>query len=82
VDKATIALSILGANDLITATAIDSGTFWDAVKSKVVVPDFLNAAGVATAIKLTSAKEVTVTVGVDPLDAGKLVGWLFYVIGD
>jgi hypothetical protein len=82
VDKATMALSILGANDLITATAIESGTFWDAVKYKVVVPDGLAAAGVATPIKLTAAKEVTMTVGVDPLDAGKLVGWLFYVIGD
>jgi hypothetical protein len=81
VDKATIALHIQGANDLITATAIESGTFWDAVAWKVVVPDAMAAAGVATAIKLTAAREVTATVGVDPLDAGKLIGWLYYVIG-
>jgi len=81
-DSGTIALSIQGANDLVTATAISSGTFWDAVKSKVVVPDALNAAGVATAIKLTAAREVTATVGTQDLTGGKLVGWLFYVIGD
>jgi hypothetical protein len=81
VDKATIALSILNANDLITATAIETDTFWDAVKYKVIVPDALAAAGVGTPIKLTAAKEITATVAVDPLDAGKLVGWLFYVVG-
>ena len=80
-DKATIALSILGANDLITATAIESATFWDAVAWKVIVPDALAAAGVATPIKLTAACEVTATVGVCALTGGKLVGWLFYVVG-
>lgn len=81
-DKATIALSILNANDLITATAIESGTFWDAVKYKVIVPDALAAAGVATPIKLNAAKEVTATVGVCALTGGKFVGWLFYVVGE
>jgi predicted RecA/RadA family phage recombinase len=81
-DAGTIALSIQGANDLITATAISSGTFWDAVAYKGVVPTALELAGVATAIKLTAAREVTATVAVEALTAGKLVGWLFYVIGD
>lgn len=80
-DKATIALSILNANDLITATAIETDTFWDAVKWKVIVPDALAAAGVATPIKLTAAKEITATVGVCALTAGKFVGWLYYVVG-
>lgn len=80
-DAGTIALSIQGANDLITATAISSGTFWDAVTYKVIVPDALAAAGVATPIKLTAAREVTATVGSQNLTAGKLVGWLIYVIG-
>ncbi len=80
-DKATIALSILNANDLITATAIETDTFWDAVKYKSVVPDAMVIAGVATPIKLTAAKEVTATVGVAALTAGKFVGWLFYVQG-
>lgn len=80
-DSATIALSVNAANDLVTATAISSGTFWDAVAGKVVVPDALNAAGVATAIKLTAARQVTATVGTQALTAGKLVGWLFYVVG-
>jgi hypothetical protein len=80
-DAATIALSIASANDLITATAISSGTFWDAVKYKVIVPDAMVAAGVATPIKLAAAKEVTVTVAEHALTAGKFVGWLFYVQG-
>lgn len=80
-DKATIALSIQGANDLITATAIESATFWDAVAYKVIVPDALAAAGVATPIKLSAAREVTATVGVCALTGGKLVGWLLYVVG-
>lgn len=80
-DAGTIALSIQGANDLVTATAISSGTFWDAVANKVMVPDALNAAGVATAIKLTAAREVTATVASQALTAGKLVGWLYYVVG-
>lgn len=81
-DAGTIALHIQTANDLITATAISSGTFWDAVKGKVVVPTALEAAGVATSIKNTAAREVTASVAVEALTAGKLVGWLFYVIGD
>lgn len=81
-DAGTIALSIEGANDLVTATAISSGTFWDAVKAKAVVPDALNLAGIATAIKLTAAREITATVGGQALTAGKLVGWLFYVLGE
>lgn len=81
-DSATMALSIEGANDLITATAISSGTFWDAVKAKAVVPDALRLAGIATAIKLTAARAVTMTVAVHTVTAGKLVGWLFYVEGD
>ena len=81
VDKATIALSVNAANDLVTATAIETDTTWDAVAGKVMVPDALNVAGVATAIKLTAARQVTATVGTAALTAGKLVGWLFYVVG-
>ncbi len=82
IDAATIALSVEGANDLITATAISSGTFWDAIKAKAVVPDALRIAGIATSIKLSAARQVTATVGGVALTAGKLVGWLFYVEGD
>lgn len=81
-DAGTIALSVQSANDLVTATAISSGTFWDAVRGKVVVPDALNAAGVATSIKTTAAREITATVAEQALTGGKLVGWLFYVIGE
>lgn len=81
-DSATLALSVQSANDLVTATAISSGTFWDAVKAKAVVPDALRLAGIATSIKLTAARRVVATVGDDTINVGKLVGWLFYVIGD
>ncbi len=80
-DAATIALSVEGANDLVTATAISSGTFWDAVKGKVIVPTALEASGVATSIKTSAAREITATVGGVALTAGTLHGWLFYVIG-
>ena len=53
-DKATIALHIKDANDLITATAIESATFWDAVAYKVVVPTALR---LVTAIKLAQRCE-------------------------
>jgi len=81
-DKATIALHVQSANDLITATSIETNTFWDAVAYKVVVPTALEAGGVATAIKLTADREVTATVGTAALTAGKFIGWLFYVIGE
>lgn len=80
-DSGTIALHIQSANDLITATAISSGTFWDAVAYKGIVPTALELGGVATAIKLSAAREITATVGTQALTAGKLVGWLIYVIG-
>lgn len=81
-DSATIAASVNGANDLVTATAISSGTFWDAVKYKGIVPTGLELAGVATPIKLTADRQVTFTVGTQALTGGKLVGWLFYVVGE
>jgi hypothetical protein len=81
-DSGTMALHVEGANDLITATAISSGTFWDAVKTKAVVPDALRLAGIATAIKLSAARQITMTVAVRAVTAGKLVGWLFYVEGE
>lgn len=81
-DAGTIAASVEGANDLVTATAISSGTFWDAVKYKGIVPTALELAGVATPIKLTAARQVTFTVAVEALTAGKLVGWVFYMVGE
>ena len=81
-DGATIAASANGANDLVTATAISTGTFWDAVTYKGIVPTGLELAGVATPIKLTADRQVTFTVAVEALTAGKLVGWIFYMVGE
>lgn len=80
-DAGTVALHAQSANDLVTATAISSGTFWDAVAYKGIVPTALELGGVATAIKLSAAREITFTVAVEALTAGKIVGWVFYTIG-
>ena len=75
-DSATIAIHVNGANDIVAAVAIsDSGNPWDA-GLHAVVP--VNSA--ATAVKTTAAREITATVAVQALTAGKLVGFLRYVV--
>lgn len=77
-DAGTGALSILSANDLVTATAISAGgDIWDAGMQDIV-PD---ATG-STAIKLTSAKAITFTIAVEAFTAGKFNVWLRYVMGE
>lgn len=67
-DAATIALNTQTANDLVTAVAISDGTNpWDAG-----IHDGIPVYTAATAIKLTAARTVTVTVGSQSLTAGKL----------
>jgi hypothetical protein len=63
-DLATIALHAQSANDLVTAVAInDGGGPWDAG---------LHAITVSAPIKMTAARELTATVAVAALTAGKL----------
>jgi len=69
-DSATIALSIEGANDLVSAIAISDGTNpWDASGAFVqCIPD----GTVGNFIILSDDRELTMTVGVEDLTAGKL----------
>lgn len=76
-DNTTLALSIKSANDIITATAISAGgTPWDAGNHDII-PDNTGS----TAIKLTAASELLVTVGADQPSAGKMRVWLLYIEG-
>jgi len=79
-DAATIAISVKGANDIITATAIATGTSWDA-GLHAIIPK--NNTPEVTGIKIgTAAKEITVTVAGVALTAGKMNIYLDYYEGD
>ena len=70
--SATVAISLVNANDLLTATAKSS------LGIKAQLP---MAAIVAQPIKLEAAKPVTVTVGTAALTAGKIDGYIVWVEG-
>jgi len=76
-DSATIAIKTEGANDIVTATAISAGgNIWDAGQSPIIpkanTPD-------STAVKMSDAREITATVAVEVLTAGKCIIYLYYV---
>lgn len=75
-DKATIAIHVASANDIVSAVAIETGTPWDAGKHAIVPK--MNTPE-STSIKLSSAAEITATVGTAALTAGKLYVHLFYI---
>lgn len=75
---ASVAISILAANDIIAAAAI-SGAPWSTTGLKAIVPKANTPE--STAIKLTSEKEVTVTVSAAVLTGGLLRGYLYYITG-
>lgn len=74
---ATIAISVVSANDIITAAAV-SGAPYSSTGLKAITPK--NNTPESTGIKLSAAKEITCTVAVQALTAGKLTGWLEYVV--
>lgn len=78
-DAATIAIHTKTANDIITATAISSGTSWDAGK-KAIVPKANTPE--STGIDLAAATPIVVTVAGVALTAGKMNIYLYYVEGD
>jgi hypothetical protein len=93
-DSATIALSILAADDLVAAIAISAANpgVYDAgirdclpgnyALSGDAASAIVHAALVAaSAIKMTSSKELTATVAVQPLVLGKLRLFVEYVMG-
>jgi len=77
-DTATIAISVQGANDIQTAAAV-SGAPYSTIGRKAIVPKANTPE--ATSVKTSAAKEITCTVAVEALDAGKLTGYLYYVEG-
>lgn len=90
---ATIALKAQTANDIVAAVAINSGTTrWGAgLGGSIVGSPALDgnaqtaiagaAALAATFIKLTAERELTATVGVEALTAGKMTLFVEYIIG-
>lgn len=94
-DAGTIALSVQSANDLVSAIAIsDSSNVWDAgihgclpgsYAEATVAGDsaLLDAARKASSyVKTTAVKEITATVAVHALTAGKMNVYVEYVISD
>lgn len=95
-DAATIAIKAQSANDLISAIAISDATnVWDA-GVHAGLPGYPNlgadaahdsqvevaALFAATYIKMTAERELTATVAVEALTAGKAVLYVTYVVGD
>jgi len=75
---ATVAISVEGANDIITAAAV-SGAPWSTIGRKAITPKANTPE--STSVKASTAKEITVTVAVQALTQGKLTGYLYYVPG-
>jgi hypothetical protein len=73
----TIAISVMSANDIINAAAC-SGAPWSSIGLKAIIPK--NNTPESTGIKVTSAKEIVCTVAGQVLTAGKLTGFLDYVV--
>jgi hypothetical protein len=74
-DAATIALKVNSANDLKSAVAISNGAnAWDAS-----IVDGIPVDTAATRIKITAERELTATVAVEALTAGKLTLFVEYI---
>lgn len=71
-EDATVAIHLVSANDVLTATGKANLT----IKAQI-----LTAAVNAAPIKLEAEKAVTVTVGTAALTAGKIDGYLYWVEG-
>lgn len=94
-DAATIALHAESANDMLSAIAISAATnMWDAGQHAGLpgIPNLgadaahdsqaeVAALIAATFVKLTAARELTATVAVEALTAGKAVIFVHYTIG-
>ena len=78
VENATLAVSILQANDIQTAAAV-AGVPWSTTGGKAIVPKANTPE--STSIKLTAAKKITFTVGTAALLTGKVTVYLYYVEG-
>ncbi|MFM8321006.1 MAG: hypothetical protein ACKOC5_08845 [Chloroflexota bacterium] len=74
----TIAISVEGANDIISAAAV-SGAPYSTIGRKAIVPKANTPE--STSVKATTAKEIVCTVAGQVMTAGKLTGYLYYVEG-
>lgn len=74
----TIAISVEGANDIITAAAV-SGAPWSTIGRKAIIPKANTPE--STSVKTTAVREITCTVAVQDLTEGKLTGYLYFVQG-
>lgn len=74
-DAGTIALHAEGADDLVAAVAISAATDWDEGIREGIPVDTA-----ATSIKLTVARELTATIAVQVLTAGKFALVVEYVM--
>lgn len=93
-DSATIAIHIQSANDVVAAIAISDATnVWDAGLRGTKIDTYaldgnalsqvaMGAARAASHIKLTAEREITATVAVQALTAGKAVIYVAYMLGD
>lgn len=75
---AQIAIKVEGANDIISAAAV-SGAPWSTIGRKAIVPKANTPE--STGVKTTAAREITVTVTVEALTAGKFTGYLYFLEG-
>lgn len=75
-DAATIALHAQGANDIVTATAISGvGNIWDAG-----LHEGIQVGTAATMVKTTAEREITATIAVEAVTAGKFSLIVEYVV--
>ncbi len=79
-DAGTGAISVEGANDVVTAIAISDGNDpWDSGSGPLIVIDPTDA---STHVKTTSAQAVTFTIATEAFTAGKFNVHLGYIIGE
>jgi len=69
VDNGSLAISIEGANDLVSAALISTGTTWDAAGLIQMVPDLATVGDYKTT---TTDRHITFTTAADAWTAGKL----------
>lgn len=77
-DTATVAIHVESANDIISAAAV-SGAPYSTIGCKAIVPKANTPE--STSVKTTQAREITVTVGIQALEVGKLTGYLYFLEG-
>lgn len=74
-DKATGALSVEGANDIVSAVAIETGTPWDKGALRAIIPVMT----AASAVKTTDAANITFTIAVAAVLTGAFTVTLLYI---